>query len=50
MFNKYILLPVNVCTIAGGVTNSVDQDLTPRSVAPDLGLQFARDCLSEYVE
>ena len=36
--NKSILLPVNVCKIAGWEANSVDLDQTPRSAASDLGL------------
>ena len=38
LFNKSILLPVNLCKIAGRVANSVDRDQTPRSAASDLGL------------
>ena len=38
LFNKSILLPVNVCKIAWCVVNSVDPDQTPRSAATDLGL------------
>ena len=40
LFNKSILLPVNVCEIAGWVENSVDPDQTPRSAASGLGLLF----------
>ena len=42
LFDKSILLPVNVYEIAGWVANSVDPDQTP----PDL----AQACPSEYVE
>ena len=38
LFNKSILLPTNLCKIAGWVANSVDPDQTPRSAASDLGL------------
>ena len=38
LFNKAILLPVNLCKIAGWVANSVDSDQTPRSAASDQGL------------
>ena len=33
-----ILLPVNVCIIAGGVANIVDSDQTPQNAASDLDL------------
>ena len=38
LFNKSILLPVNVCKIAGEVANSVDPDQMPHSAPPDLHL------------
>ena len=37
LFNKSILLSLNVCKIAGWVANSVDPDQTPRSAASVLG-------------
>ena len=37
-FNKFILLPVNMCKITRSVANSVDPNQTPRSAASDLGL------------
>ena len=39
LFNKSVLLPVSVCTIAELVTNSVDHDQIPHSAASDLGLR-----------
>ena len=52
VFNKPILVPVNVCKVAGWVANIVDPDQTPRSVTSDLDLHpvFAQVCLSEYIE
>ena len=38
LFNKSILLPLNVCRIAEWMANSVDPDKTPRSAASDLSL------------
>ena len=38
LFNKSIVLPVNVYNIAGRVANNVDPDQTPRSAASDLVL------------
>ena len=38
LFNKFVLLLINVCKIAIRVANSVYPDQTPRSAASDLGL------------
>ena len=38
LFNKPILLPVNVCRIAWLVASSVNPDQTPHSAASNLGL------------
>ena len=40
LFNKPILLYVNVCKIAGWQAHSVDAEQTPRSEAYDLGLHY----------
>ena len=40
LFNKSILLSMNVCKVAGWVANSVDPDQMLHSAASDLGLHY----------
>ena len=48
LFNKSILLSVNVCKIAGWVTNSLDPDQMPQNAACDLRYTVCPGLSSEY--
>ena len=50
LFNKSILLPLNMYKIVGSVANIVDPDQMPQNVASDLGLHclLRPVCLNKY--